>query len=115
MPRDCTSVTVPASVPVHPLIQVLPKHALEAVLCGLCGPALQDAGGACRSSNPESSEGGNSCAWTELTMPVITAALNLKPPLSDNAIAVLVRKVEAASEQLELQVSQRYGWVLRYP
>lgn len=74
---------------------------------------MPDAGGGGRSVDPGAREGGKFCVWTELTMPIITAALNLKPLLSDKAIGVLVRKVEAASEQPELQVSREGvgGWV----
>lgn len=39
-------------------------------------------------------------------MPVITAAVNAKPPLSDNTIGVVVRRLEAASEEKQMQVSQ---------
>lgn len=42
--------------------------------------------------------------WTELTVPVITAALSLKPALSDKVLAALVRGVEVAAEQPKLQV-----------
>lgn len=42
-------------------------------------------------------------------MPVMTTALNLKPALSDRAIAALVRGVEAAAERAALQVRGRAG------
>lgn len=80
---------------------------------GLCGPSSAESveagawdqgpgfgGGGGKSTG----RGSRSCVWTELTMPVITAALNLKPTLSDSAIGVLVRRVETASEQPTLQV-----------
>lgn len=79
--------------------KVLPKHTLEAVLLGLSRPASEAEG----SHEGEGRRG--ECAWTELTMPVVTAALNLKPPLSDVAIGTIVRRVEISSEAPELQVS----------
>lgn len=85
---------------IHANGQVLPKHTLEGVLCGLCGASSQDS--SCN-GDPDA-DGGRACVWTELTIPMLTAALNLKPPLSDVAISVLVRRVEASSEQPELQV-----------
>lgn len=101
--------------------QVLPKHTLEALLIGMCGTVVDDnvraAGGwgeGPRDGGDGSSgsdrkpgqqqEAASRCVWTELTMPVMTAGLNLKPTLSDQAIAALVRGVEAAAEQPELQV-----------
>lgn len=94
-------------------VQVLPKHTLEAVLVCLCGQSLAEGveAGAWNEAPGYGGGGGNttdqgsrSCVWTELTMPVITAALNLKPTLSDSAIGVLVRRMETASEQPKLQV-----------
>lgn len=101
--------------------QILPKHTLEAVLVGLCrSKADQNAHtsgweqGASRGGGSNNSPRQGSCVWTELTMPVITAALNLKPALSDTAIAVLVRRVEMASERPQLQVRKvsGVGWWL---
>ncbi|CAM9198214.1 unnamed protein product, partial [Scytosiphon promiscuus] len=97
--------------------QVLPKHALEAVLVGLCDPLLDEStrasagawGGVPQGGGAEAaSSSPSSCVWTELTTPVITAALNLKPTLSDKAIAALVRGVEAAAEQPNLQKSLKF-------
>lgn len=101
--------------------QVLPKHTLEALLVGLCGTVVGDdaqatdgwgegppgdgAGGSDSGrKSGQQQEAAPSCVWTELTTPVMTAALNLKPALSDHAIAALVRGVEAAAEQPKLQV-----------
>lgn len=101
----------------HAAIQILPKHALDAVLYGLCEERLErNVQAGAWGEGPNGGDGsGNmpgrgarSCVWTELTMPVITAALNLKPALSDNTIAVLVRRVEAASEQPQLQVGEEF-------
>ncbi|CAN0328581.1 unnamed protein product, partial [Ectocarpus sp. 8 AP-2014] len=108
--------------------QILPKDTLEAVLVGLCGPtedeSAQTAGGWI--GGPSGGNGGNGtnaaagrrhdaagssssrCAWTELTVPVMTTALNLKPALSDKAIAALVRGVEAAAEGAALQKSLKF-------
>ncbi|CAN0517734.1 unnamed protein product, partial [Ectocarpus sp. 8 AP-2014] len=109
--------------------QILPKDTLEAVLVGLCGPAedesAQAAGGWI--GGPSGGSGGNGtnaaagrrhdaagsssssrCLWTELTVPVMTTALNLKPALSDRAIAALVRGVEAAAERAALQKSLKF-------
>lgn len=90
----------------------MPKHTLEAVLVALCGMRAAEGVGAGGwgggpsgggdGSNPGQVAG--SCVWTELTMPVITAAVNLKPPLSERAIGVVVRRVEAAAELPQLQV-----------
>ncbi|CAM9300299.1 unnamed protein product, partial [Hapterophycus canaliculatus] len=108
--------------------QVLPKHALEAVLVGLCDSALDESNRASAGAWGEVPRGGgrggdrdkpgkekeaassspSCCVWTELTTPVITAALNLKPALSDKAIAALVRGVEAAAEQSKLQKSLKF-------
>lgn len=86
--------------------QVLPKHTLEALLCGLCSSASE--GGYSQGGTVDfgdaRQEGRRACVWTELTMPVVTAALNLKPPLSDAAVGLLARQVEAASENPDLQV-----------
>lgn len=99
--------------PVLSVCQVLPKHTLEAVLICLCAPNLErdvEVDGRNKGPDDDSSSrsiaenAAGSCVWTELTMPVITAILTLKPALSDNAITVLVRRVEAASEQPQLQV-----------
>lgn len=100
--------------------QILPKHTLEAVLVALCGVRQDEGVRAGRwSGDPGGGgDGGNlglvtgSCVWTELTMPVITAAVNLKPPLSEKAVGVVVRRVEAAAEQPELQVGGALkGWL----
>lgn len=111
----------------HFMRQVLPKHTLEALLVGLCGTVVDDnaqpvdgwgeglhgrggGGGSDSGTKPGQQQGAASrCAWTELTMPVMTAALNLKPTLSDQAIAALVRGAEAASEQPKLQVRTSGG------
>ncbi|CAM9356386.1 unnamed protein product [Laminaria digitata] len=107
--------------------QVLPKHTLEAVLVALCGVRMDGGaptggwgggpGGGGGGSNPGQVAG--SCVWTELTMPVVTAAVNLKPPLSEKAIGVTVRRVEAAAELPQLQKSLKFttlvhGLVTRY-
>lgn len=101
------------------MCQVLPKHTLEALLVGLCGTVVDDnarvlhgwgegprggGGGSDNGGKPGRQQAASRCVWTDLTMPVMTAALNLKPTLSDQAIAGLVRGVEAAAEQPKLQV-----------
>lgn len=127
----CACFKIPPCVSTR---QILPKDTLEAVLVGLCGPAedesAQTAGGWI--GGPNGGSGGNGsnaavgrrhdaagsssrCVWTELTAPVMTTALNLKPTLSDRAIAALVRGVEAAGERAALQVRGRrkavsIGW-----
>ncbi|CAM9735632.1 unnamed protein product [Ectocarpus sp. 4 AP-2014] len=107
--------------------QILPKDTLEAVLVGLCGPAEDESAQAAGGWNggPSGGSGGNGtnaaagrrhdvagssshCVWTELTVPVMTTALNLKPALSDRAIAALVRAVEAAAERAALQKSLKF-------
>ncbi|CAN0206897.1 unnamed protein product, partial [Ectocarpus fasciculatus] len=113
--------------------QILPKDTLEAVLVGLCGPAedesAQTAGGWIGGPNGGSGGNGSStaaagrrhdaagsssrCVWTELTVPVMTTALNLKPALSDRAIAALVRGVEAAAERAALQKSLKFTTLIR--
>lgn len=93
-------------------IKVLPKHTLDATLVGLCQPrSKRDVEGGGSERGAKGSEGdhgqnGRCCPLTELTMPVITAAINAKPPLSDNTIGVVVRRLEAASEEKQMQVSQ---------
>lgn len=104
------------------VFQVLPKHTLEAVLVALCGVRMDEGSQTSGwGAGPGGSDGSNpgqvagSCVWTELTMPVITAAVNLKPPLSENAIGVVVRRVEAAAELPELQVCVRCIYRLLSP
>lgn len=110
-----------AALPVLPcclMCQVLPKHTLEALLVGLCGTVIDNNDQAADGWGEGPHGGGDSsdrksdqqrealsrCVWTDLTMPVMTAALNSKPALSDRAIAALVRGIEAAAEQPKLQV-----------
>lgn len=96
---------------------MLPKHTLEALLVGLCGTVVDEnaqaadgwgegphGGGSGSDRKPDQQTAAPRCVWTELTMPVMAAALNLKPTLSDQAVAALVRGVEAAAEQPKLQV-----------
>lgn len=118
-------------------VQVLPKHALEAVLVGLCDSPLDESarasagawGGVSHGGGAGGGVGGNGgkpgevkeaassspscCVWTELTTPVITAALNLKPALSDKTIAALVRGVEAGADQPKLLVCVRAAGLRR--
>lgn len=89
----------------------MPKHTLEAVLVALCGVRTDESSqtsgwgaGPGGGDGSNSGQAAGSCVWTELTMPVITAAVNLKPPLSEKAIGVIVRRVEAAAELPQLQV-----------
>ncbi|CAM9879912.1 unnamed protein product, partial [Choristocarpus tenellus] len=101
--------------------QVLPKYTLDSVLYGLC--SLPSGGGGTGSTSgvynwaaEEGMTGGGElrggqerlCVWTELTVPVVMALLNLKPSLSDKTVAQLVRRIEVASEQPELQTSLKF-------
>ncbi|CAB1108462.1 unnamed protein product [Ectocarpus sp. CCAP 1310/34] len=107
--------------------RILPKDTLEAVLVGLCGPTEDESAQTAGGWIGGPSGGGNGtgtnaaagrrlyaagsslrCVWTELTVPVMTTALNLKPALSDRAIAALVRGVEAAAERAALQKSLKF-------
>lgn len=93
-------------------IKVLPKHTLDAMLVGLCQPRSKrdveggSSGREAKGGECDHDQNGKCCPLTELTMPVITAAVNAKPPLSDNTIGMVVRRLEAASEEKQMQVSQ---------
>jgi Fanconi Anaemia group E protein FANCE len=87
------------------LRQVLPKHLLQGILIALCTQSSSSS-----SSDSSSTEAASGvCEWTDFTVPVVTALLNMQLQLSDEAVSAVAGRIEAASEVPALQTSLKFG------
>jgi Fanconi Anaemia group E protein FANCE len=87
------------------LRQVLPKHLLQGILVALCTQSSSSS----NSSDSCNSEATSVCEWTDFTVPVVTALLNMQLQLSDEAVSAVAGRIEAASELPALQSSLKFG------
>jgi Fanconi Anaemia group E protein FANCE len=89
------------------LRQVLPKHLLQGILVALC--TQNSSINSSDSSNSSSNSEAGVCEWTDFTVPVVTALLNMQLQLSDETVSAVAGRIEAASELPALQSSLKFG------
>jgi hypothetical protein len=98
------------------LVKELPADRLDGVLHGLCAFDANSNGGVGGWPHAERTH----CEWNDLTMPVVTAVIGKRIPLSERTTTTLINRLQHASESASMLKSQKFALVMhslitRYP